>query len=368
MNKPKIQKVSKKVFTKYATRYGVEIGESFDGLVNAINAVAERMSSAASIARCDVCEGDSDSTLPECPFCGDSDNEEAGEKEAEETMSEPKKGRPRTAKVSKPAKEKPSKEKPSKPAKEKPAKEKPAKEKPAKTAIVKAETTTLAVKVVSSTELKAAVKRVGDMQRRGIETVYELGLALFEIYEKKLYTQMTVDGKPVYTDWTSFCKKELGVSPNHGFRLMDVAANYSKEDVLELGVTKLNLLLRVPESDRERLKVSAKNLPASKLGEEVKKLAGGQKRDTGRDGFKGKPGKGRPAKEKIEKSDKVTVVRASANSIVELFNRGTTNRAHTLEDAVGEERCANGVIVRYSLLKTDEGLSVAVEVIRESDT
>jgi hypothetical protein len=212
--------------------------------------------------------------------------------------------------------------------------------------------------------------RVRELQHQAIVCTWDLGRALFAIYEGKLWTQMTADGKALYDSWTKFCKKELGVDPKHGYRIMDVAANFTREQVTEIGVTKLGMIVRVAPEQRAKLLEAAKETPRSKLAVEVGKLAAGQVRDTGRDGFKGDSGKGRGGKGVREdgvaaKSTKVTIVRSEPRVVVELFKRGTTERARHVKDACGVEQCANGMVVLYALVETEKGLAIAVETRRD---
>jgi hypothetical protein len=220
--------------------------------------------------------------------------------------------------------------------------------------------------LVASEPLKRGINRVKELQLQGIECMWEMGRTIFEIYEKKLYMQMhREDGKAAYDNWSKFCSNELQIGAAYSYKLMDVAVNFDKKTMLTVGVTKLSMLLRVPESAREELVTKAAATPRTALAKEVAQLASGNKSETGRDGFKGEAGKGRAANPK--KSDKLTIVRKEARVVVALFKRGTTKRAMDLNDAQGVEQCANGVSVHYMLVIDKHGqLQLVVESRRTS--
>jgi hypothetical protein len=221
------------------------------------------------------------------------------------------------------------------------------------------------VTVIASAELTVGMSRVREAQVRGVECMWDLGHALFQIYEAKLYTQLTKgnDGTPVYDSWTKFCRKEFGIDPRYGFKLMDVSASFTKEQVSRIGVSKLTMLVRVPEEKREELMARAADTPKSKVAEEVAKLAGGTVRETGRNGFKGK--RDDRTTKPPRKSEKLTVVRAQPSIVVDLFKRGKSERARSVDDAMGVEACANGMMVYYTIIKTEEGLALRIETRRE---
>lgn len=377
MDQPNLEKVNPELVAKWCKHYKLDVDPA-DDLEEAVRALSAAMAKADKIAGCDNCNGDSDIALPECPFCGDSETSEDNETQTKtevttevSDMTTKKKTTKKTAKkapAKKTSKKAPVKNAPAKTEaaapkgrKKAPAKKAPAKKAPAKESKALAKKEELSV--VSSAALTKGVERVRQLQMQGIECMWDLGQTLFGIYEKKLYTQMKAGTKPVYDSWTKFCKKELGIDPRYGFKLMDVATNFNKRQVADVGVTKLTMLVRVPEEKRAELLAKAKDTPRSKIQEEVSKLAGNTVRDTGRDGFKGKRGEGRKP---TKKSEKLTVVRTEPRVVVDLFKRGTTERAKTLEDAMGIEQCANGMTVHYSIVETEKGISLAIETRRES--
>lgn len=399
INLPKPAKVNVPVLLASCTKYGIElaIGASTQ---EAVEKLSEAMNNEdTTIASCDICGGDSDNSLETCPFCGDVDvegaetneqptitnevSEMAAKKTAKKTTKKTaKKVAKKTATKKAPAKATTKKATAKKTtakkstakkattkkatAKKAAAKKAPAKKATTKKAPAKAAPSKAVEKVevlpTLSKELTKAMDNVRRLQHNMVENLWELGQSLREIYEKKLYTQMKgPDGKPVYTDWSKFTRKEFGISSHYAFQLMDVALNFDKKKVEEVGVTKLNLLVRVPASQRDELLAKAKDTPRSKLAKEVREIVANKgPRETGRKKFTGTPGKGRGA----SKSTKITVMRSEPRIVVELFKRGTTERARTVEDAMGTEDCANDVKVQYMLQKDEQGLSLVIETRR----
>lgn len=344
------------VLGRYCTQYGITEPDQD----KAVRALSKAMANASSIANCDVCGGDSDAELDCCPFCGDAEIELP-----EEPVKKKAVNKKTTAKAAPKAKASDTTAAPKKKTATKAKAAAPKAKADQKGARAIVNTTGEEVSQLAySKEVKAGIKKVHQLQQKGIECMWQLGKELYNIYEQKLHLQITDGtGKPAYDDWTNFCRKELAISKAYAFKLMDVAVCFDKEQVAEIGVTKLNLLVRVPEEKREELLAQAKDIPRTKLADEVRKLAGGKPRETGRGKFRGESGKGRTA---ATQSEKITVMRSEPRVVVDLFKRNTTDRAHDIQDAVGVERAANGVVVYYSLLRTEHGLSVIVETRRES--
>lgn len=356
MDLPKSEKVDVAVVTKWCKHYKLKVDPAED-IEGATKALSKKMSNEQH-ASCDVCGGDSDIALPECPFCGDDETDETKvTTEVSDMAAKKKTGKKTGKKVAKKVAKKTEKKVAKKVAKKTERKPKPAK--PVKAPKPEAIT-------VSSVALEKGMSRVRELQIEGIECMYELGKTVFNIFEKKLWTQMKDEnGKAVYDSWTTFCKKELKMAPQYSYRLMDVSEHFTKKQVADVGVSKLNLLVRVPEEKRKEMLASAKETPRSKIAQEVAALAGTQRPENGRDGFKGERNTTGKKKEKVQKSEKLTVIRTEPRIVIDLFKRGTKERAHDLQDAVGIEECANGKKVHYAIMETEEGLSLVVETRQE---
>lgn len=331
---PDMVKVDRKRLATYCEKAGIQFDSRRIELT--VLALVQTMTKAESLATCENCGGDSDSNLEECPYCVPPPNDEA---QTTQTKSDDM-----AKKTSKKVAPKASTKK-------------------------KGETTALATvsHIVTDKALQAGMDKVRTLQREGVEVAWEIGKELFNLYENKLWTQMQDDkGKPVYKDWSTFVSKEFGIVSAYAFKLMDVASHFSKKQISEVGVTKLAMIVRVPEQQRAQLLEAAKNTPRSKIAEEVSKLAGTNVRDTGRKKFSGQSGKGRGAGA-AEKSVKLTVVRTKPKLTVPLFKADSTHRAKSAADAVGVEKCANGVSVYYSIKNTEAGLALVIETVRETE-
>lgn len=400
MDLPKLDRVKVDVVDRWCAHYKLEL-RSTATLDRKVFALSEAMKSAQVISGCDTCGGDSDGSLPDCPFCGTGDDPPAVNPKQEEDATMAAKKAKKTANAKKAAVKKPA----PKPAPAKKAAAKPAKEKPAKKASKKAEgdsfsraakkiadkaaaeparpKSRLSAKAPAAADaptpstkpvkakleltippaLMTAMGKVRALQKKGVETIWELGHELYQLYTSKDYAKIKRGEKAAYDSWSAFVKAEFGMGSDYSIKLMDVASNFDKEKLLAVGVTKLSMILRVPSPEkRNELVEKAATATRDELGAEVKNLTKGQPpRDTGRKGFKGTPGTGR----KASVSSKLTVVRNEPRVVVQLFKRGSTERAFDLEDAVGVEDCANGVKLYYALAMTEEGLELAVETRRE---
>lgn len=117
-------------------------------------------------------------------------------------------------------------------------------------------------------DLDAAVERIQHLKQRATESIWELGTELRAIFDKRLWrTRQNAEGGPAYTTWGAFCEAELGISNTYSYRMMDVAAAYTREQVRQIGATKLSLTLQVPREAREKL------LEAAAGGATVRQIA-----------------------------------------------------------------------------------------------
>lgn len=409
MKEPNYDKCNKKTVNSYLQHYemsGHDANRDLKAAVGALGFAMLKNLNGRAVATCDNCGGDSDPELSDCPYCGDTEEEpEVVDTTGEETKQEQnmttkgsaeRKGK-KTGKKKSSSKKKPgatpakvSKKKGGKASKKKGGKgtghpAKKTRKKAGKKKAGKADKKPKADKIdlnskdlVSTKQLEASITKVQELKVRGMETMWDLGKELDNIYSKKLWTQKTTpDGTAVYDSFKAFVSHEFGFTAAHAYRLMDVAIHFTKKQVLDVGVTKLNVLVRVSPEQREEFLKRAPNTSRSKLSQEVAQLVEGQPARKGRgEGFKGgaeataKGAKARREKaaerrNQANKSGKLTIVRTDARVEVELFKRNTAERATTIKDAVGTEHCANGVVQYYSLLDTPKGLVISIETRRE---
>jgi hypothetical protein len=147
------------------------------------------------------------------------------------------------------------------------------------TAIVSEEDTTATVD-----DLDRSVARIHSLAVSINETAWDLGKELSENYRRKLYLQRRREGAPVYSSWSDFVKKEIPVSVQYSYSLMDVASSYPKNEFREYGITKLLSALRLDPEERPKLLADTKNMSAKEVKAKVTEIVGSDvKRDTGRE-------------------------------------------------------------------------------------
>jgi len=168
------------------------------------------------LADCSVCDGVSDINEPACPFCGDGGVEDS--------------------------------------------------------AIVHEIRRSAALTPVQ--ELDAAVARIRDLKVRAAESMWELGSEVKTLYDSQLWRQRKrEDGAESYTSWGHFCEEELNISNSYSYRLMDISAQFSREQVRELGPTKLAMTLKVPAPERVKmLQAAASGATVTQLRDMVRDI------------------------------------------------------------------------------------------------
>lgn len=231
-----------------------------------------------------------------------------------------------------------------------------------------------AVDVASVDDLNRAVSRVHELRTNMAINAWELGREIADLYDRKLYLQRRDEaGVPKYKSWTQFTTAELGMTVQHCLMLSDVARAFTREEVEKVGVTKLAIVMRLPEGDRAALLERAQ---AGASRAELQAEASGKtiERDTGRAG----KSKGIKAHEKEKRGKKaaelgaksrpegaVTAVFPKPRMRVELFARGTEKRAKRLADEpYAEVELVNGQKLKLRLVNAATGLILAVDIER----
>jgi len=313
---------------------------------------------AAQIADCDVCGGDSDVRLECCPYCG------IGDEEAAKAAKAPAKAAEKA-----PAK---AAEKPTPPTRQQAA----AKAKGAPSLALVPPPKDGPAKGKTEADLDKGVKRVAALKAAGAVCIWELGGEVARLYDERLYMlRKTKSGHGRYKNWNQFVQVELGMSTSYSYKLMDVSKLFRKED-LQVGVSKLSLMIQVPEKERKQLLEKARDgMSASDVAKEVKEMTAGKgPRATGRDGFKG--GAAGAAKgvttAAAKRANEVTVATQLGRVTIPLYQRASSKkdaepkRAKTLaQDPHGKEELISGMVVHYRLVKQAKGLALVVERRRE---
>lgn len=340
------------------------------------------------IADCSTCGGESDVEEPRCPYCGDGEvADEQAVDDVPATSGKTSHDPPAT-----PPPPAPSSEAAPAPAGETlnipPAPPPPVGLVPyrrgAKRAVPKVvETTGVEIVTPPPTEeaLNDAVQHISDLMIGAADKLWEVGNAIKEVFEQGLWTaRKNDDGSAKYKSWGHFCEVELGISHGHSLKLIDVAREFTREQVRQIGPTKLHITLQVPKGEaRDRLLGIAPSVNKAELAKaakaEVEAEASKPKaaRSTGRGG-KGKAGKGGagshvagPPRTGGRKPDKITVAMlVNRVEISPLNEKGAKQKLKIGSPLVAEERLFNGVRQRVIVTNDDDGfVLVIIERSRE---
>ena len=247
-----VEKIDAEKLTNYLEKHGVEF-KAKDGVKGLIDAYSRHVTGlknsgkygADDFLECDPKDGgcgiSSVADLSDvCPGCGAMDEQDPNSIDLNATEGVKKDPTPK-AKAAKPAKAK--EEKPAKAPKAEIVKAAPAPE--------------LAITVEA---LDQAVARVREKQASACKSYWELGLEIQAIVNSRLYlARKNEAGKPVYKDFPSFCKAELGMAHVTAYDMILVTRSFTKEDVERVGFTKLKTIARLEAPERERLLEAAKS-------------------------------------------------------------------------------------------------------------
>lgn len=230
----------------------------------------------------------------------------------------------------------------------------------------------LSVEVHDERDLDAAVVRIRELDRRGLENQYELGLELWRVYEKKLYLlrRDKETGAPLYRSFEQFLKAEFDYSGVHVWRFIEVAKEFDKPTALALGVKKANLLHEVRVALDMSAKTDAQKEASQKrfdsIVEEAKSktysvveaevapiIKAAPQLAHGKRGKGGRP-KGRLDRAAPEQRDRITTAVEVGETVLPLYVHGTKvaddKRAKKLSDSpFAVEETLNGVRVRYEI-------------------
>lgn len=293
------------------------------------------------LADCTTCGGGSDVDLDACPFCGTGGpvDDQAAQQAAQQAESEPElvdaslreddpedepepegTGEEGEAEVSKSSKKKATKAVKAPATKSKPA-AREAKAAPApdpeeahEAEIVDGVPTSTAL--VSTAELDAQVKIIRTTSAEGGVLYWRLGQALNKISDEGLWKlRIGVDSVPKFKSFKQFCTDELGSSPQHIYRAMNVAKHLTEEQVRGLSANQVRVVMQLPAGDqRDEILADAKQ------GKGRSKLT--QKADA----LRGVPSKAK-ADEAPEDKRQVTVAVVQGQHKLKMYKRPTTGGA-----------------------------------------
>lgn len=219
-------------------------------------------------------------------------------------------------------------------------------------------------------DLNEAVARVVALKKDSAQSIWELGKELGDIYDGGLWRlRPGPDGKGLYKSWGHFCDAELGLSHGYSLRLIDVSREFTKQDVAQVGSTKLMVTLSVTKDHRPALLEEAKSGASVRdlktKAQELPQAPRGEER-----GQKGGAGTHRGPKQKPPPpptSKKITI--AMVEKRVELLpkdDKGNPLKVKVPRPYVAEERMFNGVRQRVIVTNDEDGfLVVSLERSRE---
>lgn len=229
---------------------------------------------------------------------------------------------------------------------------------------------------VTEADLNQNVAHIHELRRDAVVSYWRLGKAIYDNFAGRMYTQrLDAEGKPKYKSFSQFVSDELHLSTQHAYALMDVAVNFTEDDVSTIGVAKLMLVARLPPGDRTELleKIRSENPAVSEVADEVRRLAGGGKRASsaatigGGKGFSGDSEKGRAAS--LAAKSQITVGLMLGKQTIDLMRRNDPDRqaATIAHNPYCEEQHLNGVRTIYRVVAKETGLALMIERVRESD-
>lgn len=404
-----ITKVNEAVIDRYLATYGIKSRGGLNAKLQALekyqtdldNVPKEQQSAA-----CTNCGGESDLRLPECPYCGTKEIEDGPPAEASTEVVEPvvvlthEPLEPVQDPIVSDVKPEPLAAAPEVQVAvpmqttggQRMRRVERTKEKTKSNGTTTTVVTTTGAELAASGELDAAVVRVQVALRSGANSYWDLGSALLDIFEKKLWKQRIVGGKQAFSSWNLFCRDELNMSHVNAFSIMDTARAFSRKDFEDLGHSKLQLLLRLPKERQQVLLEEARKgqLPRARLKEIVEgEVPKGERRETGRKNANnprlaeaGAAGteklREKAAMRKAERDKnkatprpdgELTAVSQLGRTKIKLYARPNPKkpkekpmRAVSITlDPWGEEVLVNGVVVRYTVMKAAAGWELLIE-------
>ncbi len=209
----------------------------------------------SALVECDVCNAASDIDDERCPFCGTGEDGPAPAPQA--LVRVDRKG----------------------------LKRKPAP--PPSTEVVEAPAPKAAPAELvepSEQDLNRRVKEIAALKAGTEAAGWLLGRKIKELYDLKVWRARSSEkGGPAYRTFNQFASAELGYSGSQAYRLMDVAEQFTEEQVRRIGTTRLIPLLRLKEEDRAKLvyDIQKSNLSAQQVRRAVADK-NPERRDTGR--------------------------------------------------------------------------------------
>lgn len=298
------------------------------------------------IADCTVCNGSSLAEWPSCPYCGDTEIEfPEGAKPAKATKGE--------------AKPKPE----AKPKGGKPSND--------------PERVNIVVLTPDEKKLDDAVSKLVEIRRGAIGLQWDFCTELKRIFDEKLWMHRKGrDGKPRHKAWNAFVSQEIKITPSYSYQLMDIAKNFDREQLSELGVKKLVMMLRLPDEQRQNLLSNSEGQSADQLRAQIgstSKASGSKTGSTSKAptprpvGSKSKSSKAPDAPTPIRETERVTVAIELGRKRLEMMARpknegdpATMPAKRLSDEPFAVDTLINGVQAIYRVVTDEHGSMILV--------
>ncbi len=115
-------------------------------------------------------------------------------------------------------------------------------------------------------ELDTAVVKLKQLVVSSMSNYHQLGRHLIDVFRSGLYKARTEEGgKPKYKSWDEFVETEVGLSGVRSRTIMDVADQFTEEQVIKLGVEKLRIVARFDAKERDELIEKAETMSTRAL-------------------------------------------------------------------------------------------------------
>lgn len=343
-------------------------------------------------AQCETCHGESPDTCEACPFCGNTAppvDEDAGDPtpQSAPVVKTAKTEETSTSEETTMAKTKSGKGDKKKTTSEKSEKKLAAGEKPS-TALATTGSAAMSVKL-----LDEAVDRVIALKVAGAESFWKLGREILAINQDGLWKQrLDEKGKQRYASFEAFCTHELNISGTYAFQIMNVAREFTMEQIATMGRAKSILVWKAaPEDRKEIAEKAAAGATKREIAKEVQKSREkhkiNERSERAKSGAKGakKKAANKAAKEEKAAPEKITIAKIEGLNTVKLYAKPATLKNLNLDDCkraeankavqeaierikpFGRFELANGVAMYLSVFVDKTGaLAVKVNTQRES--
>lgn len=244
-------------------------------------------------------------------------------------------------------------------------------------------------------KLDQAIGRYAAAGRDMVGSGWDMGNAVREILDNRLYlARRGPKGEPLYRNFWEFCRAELNRSAVDVRRMIAIASEYTRQEAVEIGTTKLGIVLKIADpSKRAPILDMARDPDVSvrQLSEATREIVKESPREVARDGlrmggranprprkppapiFPPAPFISRPAQddrpageEKPKRAKRLSISVEEGEHQVLLYAQRTSptdqRRAREIADKpAGRIRFLNGTQMRVILLRSEKGLFAKLE-------